>query len=165
MHTGGDIAFLNGVLKVLLAETAVDREFVRDHTTGFDELAARSSRRSRSTDLEAASGATARRHGAVRRGCYGAAESAVLIWSMGITQHAHGVDNVTAIVNLALARGNVGRTGAGLMPIRGHSGVQGGVGDGRVRDRVPRRRHRSTRATPPRSPRQYGFPIGVAPGS
>ena len=48
------------------------------------------------------------------------------IWSMGITQHANGVDNVTAIVNLALARGNVGRKGAGLMPIRGHSGVQGG---------------------------------------
>ena len=45
---------------------------------------------------------------------------------MGITQHANGVDNVTAIVNLALARGNVGRKGAGLMPIRGHSGVQGG---------------------------------------
>ena len=46
---------------------------------------------------------------------------------MGITQHATGVDNVKAIVNLALARGNVGRPGAGLMPIRGHSGVQGGA--------------------------------------
>ena len=57
---------------------------------------------------------------------YGAAARAVLVWSMGITQHANGVDNVTAIVNLALARGNVGRKGAGLMPIRGHSGVQGG---------------------------------------
>jgi molybdopterin-dependent oxidoreductase alpha subunit len=57
---------------------------------------------------------------------YAEASSAVLVWSMGITQHANGVDNVTAIVNLALARGNVGRKGAGLMPIRGHSGVQGG---------------------------------------
>ncbi len=57
---------------------------------------------------------------------YAGAQSAVLVWSMGITQHANGVDNVTAIVNLALARGNVGRKGAGLMPIRGHSGVQGG---------------------------------------
>ena len=46
---------------------------------------------------------------------------------MGITQHTHGVDGVRAIVNVGLARGNVGRDGAGLMPIRGHSGVQGGA--------------------------------------
>jgi predicted molibdopterin-dependent oxidoreductase YjgC len=58
---------------------------------------------------------------------YADANSAVLVWSMGITQHVTGVDNVRAIVNLALARGNVGRSGAGLMPIRGHSGVQGGA--------------------------------------
>jgi molybdopterin-dependent oxidoreductase alpha subunit len=57
---------------------------------------------------------------------YAAADAAVLVWSMGITQHERGADNVAAIVNLALARGNVGREGAGLMPIRGHSGVQGG---------------------------------------
>ncbi|MEY3618662.1 MAG: hypothetical protein RL726_1360, partial [Actinomycetota bacterium] len=50
-----------------------------------------------------------------------------LIWSMGITQHRHGVEGVQAIVNVALARGNVGRDGTGLMPIRGHSGVQGGA--------------------------------------
>jgi anaerobic selenocysteine-containing dehydrogenase len=55
------------------------------------------------------------------------AERAVLVWSMGVTQHAHGEDNVRAIVNLALARGFVGREGCGLMPIRGHSGVQGGA--------------------------------------
>ncbi|MFM7126980.1 MAG: formate dehydrogenase, partial [Actinomycetota bacterium] len=58
---------------------------------------------------------------------YTSAPSAVLIWSMGITQHRYGVEGVQAIVNVALARGNVGRNGAGLMPIRGHSGVQGGA--------------------------------------
>src|SRR5262249_39062526 len=58
---------------------------------------------------------------------YASAKRAVLVWSMGITQHEHGVENVQAIVNLGLARGNVGREGAGLMPIRGHSGVQGGA--------------------------------------
>jgi molybdopterin-dependent oxidoreductase alpha subunit len=58
---------------------------------------------------------------------YADAKSAVLVWSMGITQHEHGVENVHAIVNLGLARGNIGRPGAGLMPIRGHSGVQGGA--------------------------------------
>src|ERR1043166_1734895 len=58
---------------------------------------------------------------------YASAASAVLLWTMGITQHEHGVENVQAIINRGLARGNVGRAGAGLMPIRGHSGVQGGA--------------------------------------
>ena len=124
VHTGGDIAFLNGVLKILLAEGGVDRKFVREHTTGFDDLLHELESESL-TDLEAASGAT-RDDMARFAKMYAQADSAVLIWSMGITQHANGVDNVAAIVNLALARGNVGRKGAGLMPIRGHSGVQGG---------------------------------------
>ncbi len=124
VHTGGDIAFLNGVLKVLLAEGGIDRAFVREHTNGFDQLLQELEAES-FADLEAASGAT-RDDMARFAKMYMSAKSAVLVWSMGITQHANGVDNVTAIVNLALARGNVGRKGAGLMPIRGHSGVQGG---------------------------------------
>ena len=55
------------------------------------------------------------------------AETAVFVWSMGITQHQHGEDNVKAIINLALTKGFVGRERCGLMPIRGHSGVQGGA--------------------------------------
>src|SRR5205807_6294004 len=58
---------------------------------------------------------------------YREARSAVFVWSMGVTQHVCGTENVKGIVDLALARGNVGRPGAGLMPIRGHSGVQGGA--------------------------------------
>ena len=126
MHTGGDVAFLNGVLKVLLAEGGVDRRFVRDHTDGLRRAArgarARVVRRSR-----AAVGRDRAPTWSASPGCTRDARSAVLVWSMGITQHAHGTDNVAAIVNLALARGNVGRPGAGLMPIRGHSGVQGGA--------------------------------------
>ena len=68
---------------------------------------------------------------------YRAAESAVFVWSMGITQHACGSDNVRSILNVALARGNVGRDGAGLMPIRGHSGVQGGAEMGAYATSLP----------------------------
>lgn len=57
----------------------------------------------------------------------GKAEKAVFVWSMGITQHECGEDNVRAIINLALTKGFVGREGCCLMPIRGHSGVQGGA--------------------------------------
>ena len=55
------------------------------------------------------------------------AKRAVFVWSMGITQHVQGVNNVRSIINLALTKGFVGREGCGLMPIRGHSGVQGGA--------------------------------------
>jgi molybdopterin-dependent oxidoreductase alpha subunit len=125
VNTGGDVAFVNGVLKVLLAEGGIDRDFVRRHTEGFDELLEVLEGES-FADLERQSGATRADMERFAR-LYAAAGTAVLVWSMGITQHEHGSENVTAIVNLGLARGNVGRRGAGLMPIRGHSGVQGGA--------------------------------------
>ncbi len=58
---------------------------------------------------------------------FGKARHSIIVWSMGITQHAYGSENVRAIVNLQLAKGNIGREHTGLMPIRGHSGVQGGA--------------------------------------
>jgi molybdopterin-dependent oxidoreductase alpha subunit len=125
INTGGDIAFLNGVMKVLLAEGGVDRDFVRNNTEGFDELLAELEQES-FAELERISGASRADMERFAR-MYTGAGSAVLIWSMGVTQHQHGSDNVAAIVNLALARGNVGRRNTGLMPIRGHSGVQGGA--------------------------------------
>src|SRR5207302_3081355 len=68
---------------------------------------------------------------------YASSETAVLVWSMGITQRRESTDGVRAIVNLALARGNVGRNGTGLMPIRGHSGVQGGAEMGAYATALP----------------------------
>jgi molybdopterin-dependent oxidoreductase alpha subunit len=125
IHTGGDTAFVNGVMKQLLAIGGIDRAFVNAHTTGFDALLAELEEEPFDL-LEQASGAT--RADMTRFAeMYASAKSAVLVWSMGVTQHLSGVDNVRAIVNLGLARGNVGRPGAGLMPIRGHSGVQGGA--------------------------------------
>jgi molybdopterin-dependent oxidoreductase alpha subunit len=123
--TGGDTAFLTGVLKLLHQRGQVDRAFVDTHTSGWDEVVAELQRHTLD-DLAAWAGvsvADLERFAAM----YAAAERAVLVWSMGITQHVFGTDNVRAIVDLALARGNVGRPGAGLMPIRGHSGVQGGA--------------------------------------
>src|SRR5207302_8611134 len=102
-----------------------DRGFVNAHTVGFDALLQELEAESYPL-LEAASGATRDDMARFAR-MYASARSAVLVWSMGVTQHVSGVDNVRAIVNLGLARGNVGRPGAGLMPIRGHSGVQGGA--------------------------------------
>jgi molybdopterin-dependent oxidoreductase alpha subunit len=125
IHTGGDTAFVNGVMKQLLAIGGIDRAFVNAHTNGFDALLAELEEEPFDL-LEQASGST-RADMTKFAEMYASAKSAVLVWSMGVTQHVSGVDNVRAIVNLGLARGNVGRPGAGLMPIRGHSGVQGGA--------------------------------------
>jgi molybdopterin-dependent oxidoreductase alpha subunit len=125
IHTGGDVAFVNGVLKELMATGGVDRDFVKEHTEGFDALLGELEDEPFDL-LEQVSGATRDDMARFAR-MYASARSAVLVWSMGVTQHVSGVDNVRAIVNLGLARGNVGRPGAGLMPIRGHSGVQGGA--------------------------------------
>ncbi|MEV6031640.1 FdhF/YdeP family oxidoreductase [Nonomuraea sp. NPDC052116] len=125
VNVGGDIGFLNGVLKHLIENDWVDKEFVDQRTTGFEELR-RELAGQTWEELEALSGAS--RDDMLRLATLlGEARSAVLVWSMGITQHAYGEDNVRSIVNLALARGFVGRDKCGLMPIRGHSGVQGGA--------------------------------------
>jgi len=125
LNVGGDLAFLTGTLRHLVENGWVDRSFVEDRTTGFTEVEARLGERSWE-ELEATSGATCERMLEFAR-LIGEADRGVLVWSMGVTQHEHGEDNVRAIVNLGLARGWVGREGCGLMPIRGHSGVQGGA--------------------------------------
>jgi molybdopterin-dependent oxidoreductase alpha subunit len=125
VHVGGDIAFLNGVIKRLIETDAVDHDFIARHTEGFEALRAKVEGQTWE-QLERASGAS--RETMARLAEHLArAQSAVFVWSMGITQHRHGVENVRAIINTALARGFIGREKCGLMPIRGHSGVQGGA--------------------------------------
>jgi len=125
IRVGGDIAFINGVLKHLVANEWINREFITKHTTGWDELVASLERQS-FDELEKISGLS--RDEMLRFAeIYASSNTAVFIWSMGITMHSHGSMNVKAIINLALARGMVGRPKTGLMPIRGQSGVQGGA--------------------------------------
>ena len=122
---GGDIGFLSGTLKHMIELGLVDRSFVAEHTAGFDRLAEQLAATGWE-HLEAISGTSREEMRAFAR-MVGGAERAVFVWSMGVTQHQSGEDNVRAIINLALSRGFVGREGCGLMPIRGHSGVQGGA--------------------------------------
>lgn len=121
----GDIAFLSGVLKILIERDWLNHEFLREHTNDFDALKSHLSTLN-FTALERASGLTRAQMGefaAVLRD----AKNAVFVWSMGITQHVFGADAVSMVLNVGLARGYLGRDKCGLMPIRGHSGVQGGA--------------------------------------
>jgi molybdopterin-dependent oxidoreductase alpha subunit len=122
---GGDVAFFYGVLKHLIENGWTDREFIAARTVGWEDAAAKACSFSWEA-LEHGSGLT--RADMYRFAeAFGKARSAIIVWSMGITQHRYGTDNVRSIVNLQLAKGNVGRPNTGLMPIRGHSGVQGGA--------------------------------------
>ena len=122
-HIGGDIAFLTGIAKSLLERDAVDGDFIRAATEGWTDF--RNSLAAACwNEIVACSGVE---RGQIERvaDTYLAARNVVFGWTMGITHHEHGVDNVRMIVNLALMRGMIGRKNAGLLPIRGHSNVQG----------------------------------------
>ncbi len=161
VRPGGDVALANAALKVLLDTGAVDRAFVADHTQGFDELAAALA----DQDLDELAALAGLDRATVEAFAAELARSprTVHLWSMGITQHADAVDGVRAIVNLALARGAVGRDGAGLMPIRGHSGVQGGAEMGAYATALPGGVPVDARSAEALGA-QWGFPVPAAPG-
>lgn len=132
---GGDIAFINGVLKIMIAENWIDDSFIAERTNDWPRLVAELEKQTMD-ELEKFSGASRDSMKAFAK-MYAQAKTAVFIWSMGITMHRHGVSNVKSIANLALAKGMVGRPKTGLMAIRGHSGVQGGAEVGAVPNLFP----------------------------
>jgi molybdopterin-dependent oxidoreductase alpha subunit len=119
----------------MIANRWIDDQFIRRHTEGWDELARELEGQS-FDELEEISGLGRDRMLDFAR-LYAGARSAVFIWSMGVTMHERGAANVKAIVNMALARGMIGRPGCGLVAIRGHSGVQGGAEMGAVPNQFP----------------------------
>jgi molybdopterin-dependent oxidoreductase alpha subunit len=133
VKVGGDIAVLKGIMKTLLAldkknlaeggPGVLDRDFIKNHTTGVDELL---------TDIDATSWDAIEEASGLPRSdiestgnIYAKAERVIINYGMGITQHRHGTGNVQQIANLLMLRGNIGRKGAGISPLRGHSNVQG----------------------------------------
>ncbi|MCA9147764.1 MAG: FdhF/YdeP family oxidoreductase [Planctomycetales bacterium] len=122
-HIGGDLALLIGIAKRIDELGEQDLDFLRKHCDGH-ETWLESLRNASWDDIVAASGVeVAEIHELAAR--YARAKRVVFSWTMGITHHVHGVANVQAITNLALMRGMIGKPGAGMMPIRGHSNVQG----------------------------------------
>jgi molybdopterin-dependent oxidoreductase alpha subunit len=133
INPGSDIAAITGICKALIAlDDAAQREggarlidtaFIQQHTTGFEDFAD-FCRRQDWAALERISGMARTQMEEVAR-IYGNAKAVIVNYGMGITQHHLGVDTVKMIVNLLLLRGNIGKPGAGISPVRGHSNVQG----------------------------------------
>jgi len=133
LRVGGDQAVLQGMMKLLLERDAasmqagghpvLDHEFINTHTAGFEAFA---------EDLRILAWEDIERHSGLTRDeiesvtdIYAHAKRVIICYGMGITQHKHGTQNVQQISNLLLMRGNIGRQGAGICPLRGHSNVQG----------------------------------------
>ncbi len=122
-HIGGDLALLSGIAKRIDEMGAADDAFLREHCHGADEWI--ENLRAMSWEAIVAKSGVAKQEIDALSEKYASAKNVVFSWTMGVTHHAHGVQNVQAIANLALMRGMVGRPHAGLMPLRGHSNVQG----------------------------------------
>ncbi|WP_430715297.1 FdhF/YdeP family oxidoreductase [Rhodopseudomonas boonkerdii] len=133
IKVGGDLAVLKGMMKAVVALDAesraaggpdvLDRAFIAEHTEGIEGLLADLDATSWQA-VEASSGLTRAEIEHLGR-IYANAKSVIINYGMGITQHRQGVANVQHIANLLLLRGNLGRPGAGISPLRGHSNVQG----------------------------------------
>lgn len=122
-HVGGDLALLTAIAKAVLERKGQLKPFIEQHTEGYDEFRAWLEQQDWEELIERSGVSRAEIEGVAEQYC--AAKNVVFGWCMGITHHLHGTQNVLAISNLALLRGMVGREHAGLMPIRGHSNVQG----------------------------------------
>ncbi|WP_036166992.1 FdhF/YdeP family oxidoreductase [Massilia sp. 9096] len=133
LKAGGDLAALMGICKIVIegdddarmrgAARVLDVDFLAEHAHGFEEFAA-SARAADWDEIERESGLTrlALREAAEQ---YMRAKKVIGIFGMGLTQHRNGVENINMLVNLLLLRGNIGKLGAGICPVRGHSNVQG----------------------------------------
>jgi molybdopterin-dependent oxidoreductase alpha subunit len=129
VRINGDVALLKGIMKAVLeAEerqpgAVLDRQFIASYTTGFEDLVS-SIRNAAWDELVEQSGiGKAQLEEAAR--IFIESERTIFCWAMGLTQHKNAVENIQEIVNLMLLRGQIGKPGAGLCPVRGHSNVQG----------------------------------------
>jgi formate dehydrogenase major subunit len=135
LRVGSDIALANAMAHVIIAEGLQHAWFIENSTRGYDDL-----RRSvAETTPEWAERETGVPADQIRRTArrYATAERAIICWTLGITEHHNAVDNVHALINLALLTGHVGRLGSGLNPLRGQNNVQGGGDMGAVPLRLP----------------------------
>jgi formate dehydrogenase major subunit len=123
LKVGTDVALLNGIMHVLIQEDLYDQEFVAAHCTGFDALKTKLSEYppERAAEISGVPAETireiARMLAAVRPG--------MLCYTLGLTEHTSGVDNVHSVANLQMLLGNLGMTGGGVNPLRGQNNVQG----------------------------------------
>jgi len=135
LRVGTDISLANAMAREIIHAGLTNQRFVENATTGFEEFAASVE----GCTLEVAAEETGIDPGAIADAAraYARADRAMICWTLGITEHHTSVDNVLALINLALLTGHVGRYGSGLNPLRGQNNVQGGGDMGAIPNRLP----------------------------
>lgn len=162
LNVGSDIALANAVGREIIHAGLHHREFVARATEGFDAYAAAVE----PYTLAYAEEITGVPAHAIRElaHAYATAPRAQLCWTLGITEHHNAVDNVLALINLALLTGHVGRPGSGVAPLRGQNNVQGGGDMGAIPDRFPGFQPIADDAVRHRFEAAWGTPLPTAPG-
>lgn len=139
LHVGADIALANAVAREIVAAGLENRSFIEHATSGFEQFHEHVQKYTLDYAAEVC-GVSAECIRALAH-AYARADRAVICWTLGITEHHNAVDNVLALINLALLTGHVGRYGSGLNPLRGQNNVQGGGDMGALPDRLPGFQH------------------------
>jgi predicted molibdopterin-dependent oxidoreductase YjgC len=157
LDVGADIALANAIGREILDAGLEHREFLTDATEGLEAYR----EAVQPYTLDRAAELTGVAPWAIRDLAhrYATAERAQLCWTLGITEHHHGVDNVLALINLALLTGHIGRPGSGLSPLRGQNNVQGGGDMGAIPDRLPGFQHVEDDAARARFEQAWGCSI------
>src|SRR5262249_49225546 len=139
LDVGTDIALANAMGREIIEAGLENKEFVENATTGFEEYR----RTVQPYTLEYAEQQTGISREIIKNiaHSYARAHRAMICWTLGITEHHNAVDNVLAVINLALLTGHVGKYGSGLNPLRGQNNVQGGGDMGALPDRLPGFQH------------------------
>lgn len=158
IRIGGDQALFRLLNKLVIeAGGATDEAFIREHTHGYEEFAAAAGE----TDWDETLAATGLTRPEIERALAMvlASERTIVCWAMGLTQHKHSVATIREVVNLLLLRGNIGRPGAGVCPVRGHSNVQGDRTMGIFERPAPAFLDALDREFAITSPRAHGFDV------
>jgi formate dehydrogenase major subunit len=157
LDVGSDISLANAMGREIIAAGLQDREFIAHATEGFDAYR----QAVEPYTLERAERDTGVPAGQIREmaHAYARARRAMICWTLGITEHHNAVDNVLALIDLALLTGHVGRYGSGLNPLRGQNNVQGGGDMGALPDRLPGFQHVENEAFRAKFERAWGVTI------
>ena len=118
-----DVAMLNGMINTIISEELYDQQYIDGYTEGFEELKKQTAQFTPER-MAPLCGIEAKKIKEIAR-IYAKANSALIFWGMGVSQHTHGTDNARCLISLALICGHVGRPGTGLHPLRGQNNVQG----------------------------------------
>jgi len=161
-RSGTDVALFNAMMNVIISEGLCDERFVAEQTEGFDEFR-RCVEQYSPERAEAITGVPADQIYAAAR-MYASAERATIIYSMGITQHTTGTDNVLSLANLAMLTGNVGRESTGVNPLRGQNNVQGACDLGALPDVYPGYQKVDDAALRSKFEQAWGVPLPAAAG-